>query len=105
VSTSPLSAGTPFALDLCRPCGCCHSLCEFMSVSLAVCPWYPRSPLAPTLFLSPLPQGSLSPKGRDLMKTSHLGLSIPKSLTLSTLPAVGLCIVSSGTGRCFSDDG
>ena len=30
MSTSPVSAETPSGLDLCRPCACCHSLCELI---------------------------------------------------------------------------
>lgn len=36
----------------------------------------------------PLPQGSLSPKGRGLVETSHLRLSVPRYLTLCTLLVV-----------------
>jgi hypothetical protein len=42
---------------------------------------YFLSPLALTIFLSPL-QGPLSPEGRDLTETSRLGLSVPRTLTL-----------------------
>ena len=31
-------------------------------------------------FLPPLLQGSLNHEGKDLMETSHLGLSVPRSL-------------------------
>lgn len=41
--------------------------------------------LALTVFLSPLQYGSLSLEGRSLTKTSQLGLSVPKSLTLCTV--------------------
>lgn len=45
-----------------------------------------------TLFLPPLPWGSLSPEGRDVMETAHLGLSVSKSLTLCTRSGCGsLC--------------
>jgi hypothetical protein len=40
------------------------------------------------VFLLPLPQSSLSPEGRDLMKTFHLGLSVSRSFPLCTLPSV-----------------
>lgn len=39
-----------------------------------------------TLFLPPILQGFLTPKGRDLVKTSCLELSVPRSVTI--------CIVS-----------
>jgi hypothetical protein len=45
------------------------------------------------LFFIPIGSYSISASfstGRDLMKTSHLGLSVPRSLTLCL--AVGLCI-------------
>lgn len=32
-----LSAGTPSALNLCRPCANCHSLCEFIYASVLLC--------------------------------------------------------------------
>lgn len=35
------------------------------------------------VFVSPFPRGSLSWEGRDLMETSHLGLSVPRSLSHS----------------------
>lgn len=34
MSISPLSAGTPFGLDLCRPHARCHRLYEFRSASV-----------------------------------------------------------------------
>ena len=43
--------------------------------------WYPPTPLAFILFLHSLLQGFLSSERRDMMETSHLGMSIPKSLT------------------------
>lgn len=36
-----------------------------------------------SLFLPPLGKGSLSFERRGLMKTSHLGLNVPRSLILS----------------------
>lgn len=45
-------------------------------------PWCPPSSLALTLLLPPLLQGSLNAEGMDLMVASHLGLSVPRSLTL-----------------------
>lgn len=47
-----------------------------------------------TCFPPPLLQGSLIPEGRDLMETSHLRQSVPRSLTLCTLSSVGLYICS-----------
>lgn len=89
----PLSDGTPSGLDLCRPRACCHSLCAFISASVLLCledfPWSHLSPLALFIFLSPLLQSSLSPEEKCLMKTSHLGLSVPKSLSLCELSSCG----------------
>jgi hypothetical protein len=56
----------------------------FEGLVFLACP----SPLALTyniLFLPPLLPGSLSPEERDLMEISHLGLSIPRSLTLCVM--------------------
>ena len=61
--------------------GCC-----FKKALISYCP---PSPPALTSFLSPHPQGSLSLKGRGLMETSYLELSLPKSLTLCTLSGCG----------------
>ena len=47
----------------------------------ALLPW---SHPSPQLFLPPLPHSSLSPEQKSL-KTLHLGLSVPKSLSLCTL--------------------
>ena len=51
--------------------------------------WCPPSPLALILFPPPLPRGSLTPDGRDLMDMSHLGVSVPGCLTLCTLSSCG----------------
>jgi hypothetical protein len=37
VSASLLNPGTTSDFDLCRPSTCCHSLCEFIFVSLLLC--------------------------------------------------------------------
>lgn len=49
---------------------------------LAFCP---PSILALNLLLPPLLKNSLSTEWRDMMETSHLGLSAPRSFTLCTL--------------------
>lgn len=60
---------------------------EFSSpFSLFTCP---PIPMTLTLFLFPLLQASLSPEGRDLIESSHLGLSISRSLTLCNLSGCG----------------
>lgn len=53
--------------------------------------WCPRSPLALTFFLPATPQGSLISKGRELMETPHLELSVPGSfhfLLMATDPGI-----------------
>lgn len=42
--------------------------------------------------LTPLLHCSMSPEGKDLMQTSRVGLSVPRSLLSAHCPAVGLCI-------------
>ena len=64
------------------------SVCVFISIMLsqrALFSWCLPPPLALTLLLPPLLQGFLSPVVRDLMETSHLGLSVQKSLILYSL--------------------
>ena len=57
--------------------------------------------LSPLLLLD-----SLNPEGRDLMKTSHLGLSVPRSLAFSIITGYGLLyLFLSVVGGRFSDDG
>lgn len=69
-------------------------------------PWGPLSPLALTALLLPFLQGSLSPKRRDLMDTSHLRRSFSRSFTLCTLSHCrSLYLFASPTGRSSSDDG
>lgn len=46
---------------------------------------------AVALFLPPLLQGLLSLVMMDLMETSHVGLSVPRSLNLCIMYAMGLC--------------
>lgn len=63
------------------------------------------TPSGSSLFLPPLLQGFLSPSRRDLMQTSHLQLSVPRSLTSCCL-AVGLCnLFPFAAEGSFSDDG
>lgn len=57
--------------------------------------WGPSSLLPPILFLSPLEQGSLSAKGRDLMETLHLVLSIPRPLIHCIMPGHEICEICS----------
>lgn len=88
MSTSPSRCWGPMCLDLCRPCAsCCCHLCEFIGVSVLLClgGWSCflgvfHSHWLLKVFLPPLLPSFLSPEERGLMKTSHLGLSIPKSI-------------------------
>lgn len=95
VSPSPLlRAGTLSGLNLCRSCGCCHSLYELVCVSVNCVYKMPFSqnhplPLALTIFLRPLLHRSLSLYGRGLIETSHLGLGALKSLTLFIVSTCG----------------
>ena len=54
-------------------------------------PWCPPFLLALTIFLSPLPQGSLSSEGRNLMGAPKLGISIQRSLNSVYCLAVSPC--------------
>lgn len=77
-SLSPLSAGAPSSLNLCKPYVCYHSFCEFICVSVPLCledmfPWCHPFLLALTSFLPPCLHSSLSPDGWGLMETSQLG--------------------------------
>lgn len=72
--------------SLCRPCAYCFSLYKFIWASFMLIyrllfAWCPPSPLAFPLFL-PFPWGSLISERRNLMETSHIGMGIPRSLTL-----------------------
>lgn len=68
--------------------------------------WFISFPLALTLFLSPLPWGSLSSARSDLMQISHLGLSVPRSLTLFIMSdSESLCLFQFAAGGSFSDHG
>lgn len=56
------------------------------------------------LFSLPLPQGSLSPEGRDSIETSNLGLNLPSFLTLCTSYGCGFLHLFSSASGSFSDD-
>jgi hypothetical protein len=73
-----------------------HTVSEFICASVLLCdlevlfPWCPPSLLAPMVFPPPLLHRSLSLEERGLMKTSHLELGAPKSLTLCVFLSCGL---------------
>ena len=56
-----LSTGTLSPMNLCRPCACCHSFCEFTCASILLCledtlfSWCHSSPSVLTIFLPPHP--------------------------------------------------
>lgn len=61
---------------------------------------------AVALFLPPLLQGLLSLVMMDLMETSHVGLSVPRSLSLCIMFGYRyLNLFSYAAGRNFSDEG
>ena len=59
--------------------------------------WCPPPLLALKLLLPPLPKGFLSPEGRDLVKTSYLGLRAQRSLRLCILSGCRSLLDQSGT--------
>lgn len=78
VSTSHHITCTPSDTDPCRPCACCHSLCELTCMSVLLylenlVSWCPTSSLDFIIFPCPLLQDNKSPKGKDFMKTSCRG--------------------------------
>ena len=97
----------PLGLDLYRPSACCHSLCEFLCTPVLLfflgvlhSQWILQS----FYFLFHTLAWALS--RRDLMETSHLVLSFPRSLTLYTMSSCGsLCLLPSTVGGSVCDDG
>lgn len=55
-----------------------------LSVWKTLLPWNHPSSLTFTISLPPLPHRSLSLQGRNLMKTYHLGLGVPRSFIVCT---------------------
>ena len=92
------------------PVHVCLTLCELMwallmLISGPLFTWCPPSTQALTLFLTPLSQDSLSRKGRELMETPHLGLSVPGYLTPCIISGYGfLYLFPSAVVGHFSDD-
>lgn len=108
VSTS-LSTGAPSGAHLYTYCACFHGLCEFICVLAVLCleglgSLVPYIPL--TLSKIPLPQRFLSFKGKDLIVTSHLSLSVLWSLALCIMSGCGsIYLFPYITERSFPDDG
>lgn len=99
VSSSPFSSRTSYGADPCRPWQADSASgvrINFYLVDLkALFSWCPSSPLALRLFPPLLLLSSLNPEGNDLMETSHLGLSVSRSLLLSAkCLATDFCICS-----------
>lgn len=98
MSTSPLSPGTSSGLDLGSPGEWYHGLCNFMCASILLHLEGFVSFMSSILFGSfNLSSSSSSgrfpdPEKKNLMKNSHLGLKVPRSLTLCI--RVDLCIFS-----------
>ena len=90
-TSSPLLSG----LNLCRPSddftvSVSSCVCQPCCVCKTMFPWHHPSPQALTILPPPLPHRCLSLEGRGLTRTSHLGLSPLKSLTLCSV--VNLCV-------------
>jgi hypothetical protein len=93
---------------ICVICEFICVICEFICVasrrSCFLGVFY--SLLILTISLPPLPQSFLGPQGRDLLVTSHLGLSLPRSIILFTVSGCGpLYLFLSMAGGNFSDYG
>ena len=87
INLEPITWAQRTCADPSRPYARCVSPREFismlkLSIQEALSAWGTRSPLALTFFMLPLSQSSLSTGRRDLLKTFHLGLNVPRPLTL-----------------------
>ena len=81
----------PYMLQSCWVRGICVHL------------WWPPSPLTFT-FCLPLHRVPETEK-REIMETSHLGIIVPRSLTLGTMSVcLSLCLFPSAARGSFSDD-
>lgn len=101
----PFSKLSPSWLEPCRSYAVCQSLWVYMCVEDSLS-FEPSIPYAFAVFLPPLLHRSLNPEGKGLMEIFDLGMSVPKSLTVFTLPSCGcLCYHPSAAGGNFSNDG
>lgn len=68
--------------------------------------WVFSGSLAFTFILTSLLLDSLDSEERDLVETTHLGLNVPKTLTLCLISVSGSeHLFPYAAGRSFSDDG
>lgn len=111
MSTFPLNNKTSSSLELRRPCACCRSLCEFICVSVLLyledTASLVSSTLSLTIFLPSLTlRWGIWWRGEGFGEDTHLGLSVPRSLTLCVLPNGGSLYQFPSTleGNIFGDD-
>lgn len=96
---------------MCRPCACRLNLCRYIKALILLIlrtlfSWCPSSPLPLSFFPPPLPQGSLSPEGRDWMEISYLGPSLQRCVILCIMSGCGcLYLFPLAAEGKFSDDG
>lgn len=106
---SLLVLGPPNDFDLFRSCVCCHCLWIHICFSHVVPRGHCFLGLLHYLWLlkiclPPLLQGSLSQEWRDFLEESHLGVSIPRSLTLLFFQLWSLYVFLTTAGGCYFDD-
>lgn len=93
-ATSPPPCWDMSGSRLRRPYARCLSLMSSMyhapcCVPRTVLSWSHLLPLVLIVFLPPVQHRSLRPEGRGVIQTSNIGLSMPQSLLLCMLAAVG----------------
>lgn len=105
ISTAPFSSKNPTCADHWSPCTCCFCLCEFMLIDpIDLNGFVFLVSSIPYVFYS-LPEGFLSPDGRDLMETLHLGLNVPRCLILWIMYVYRfLYLLTYAAGESFFDD-
>jgi hypothetical protein len=99
------------ASDLCKSCVCCYGLCELigdlalLTLKSLFIQWFAK-PFDIRLSLLLYQQGSLIPEQRDLTETKHLGLNVPRSLSIFTFSgSFFLYLFPSAARERFSDNG